>query len=219
MATKIKSSGIEFNRFLFFSYFRFLMSINRYPRTTTDVLSLRFNQDSSIDQWKHDLEEFFRFLFLGCFICATCDGIRIFNLEPFAQKSFLGNLKNEEFYTITFILFRCRTSDLCRNALSDKFDCICTCRSRDWFTIECWYGKDSFGFWRYIELFRFLVNVYDDERKTHVLELCFSLSVVSIRMSRTRWDYMKEILYLNEFLFLLQTYCCTCQQNSYILFS
>ena len=33
----------------------------------------------------------------------------------------------------------------------------------------------------------FLVNVYDDERKTHVLELCFSLSVVSIRMSRTRF--------------------------------
>lgn len=32
-----------------------------------------------------------------------------------------------------------------------------------------------------------LVNVYDDQRKTHVLELCFSLSVVSIRMSRTRY--------------------------------
>lgn len=32
-----------------------------------------------------------------------------------------------------------------------------------------------------------LVNVYDDEKKTHVLELCFSLSVVSIRMSRSRF--------------------------------
>jgi hypothetical protein len=30
------------------------------------------------------------------------------------------------------------------------------------------------------------VNVYDDERKTHVLELCFNSSVVSLRMSRTR---------------------------------
>jgi hypothetical protein len=67
------------------------MSNNRYTRTTTDVLSLRFNQDSSIEKnkkmrvWKIDD------LFLGCFICATCDGIRIFNVEPFAQKSFLGN--------------------------------------------------------------------------------------------------------------------------------
>jgi len=31
-----------------------------------------------------------------------------------------------------------------------------------------------------------LVNVYDDEKKNHVLELCFNLSVVSIRMSRTK---------------------------------
>jgi hypothetical protein len=30
------------------------------------------------------------------------------------------------------------------------------------------------------------VNVYDDERKMHVLELCFNSSVVSLRMSRTR---------------------------------
>ena len=37
-----------------------------------------------------------------------------------------------------------------------------------------------------------LVNVYDDERKTHVLELCFSLPVVSIRMSRTRFDYRES---------------------------
>lgn len=37
-----------------------------------------------------------------------------------------------------------------------------------------------------------LVNVYDDERKTHVLELCFSLPVVSIRMSRTRFDYQRS---------------------------
>lgn len=46
-----------------------------------------------------------------------------------------------------------------------------------------------------IELF--LVNVYDDERKTHVLELCFSLSVVSIRMSRSRFN--------NRSLFLLNS--------------
>ena len=40
-----------------------------------------------------------------------------------------------------------------------------------------------------------LVNVYDDERKIHVLELCFSLPVVSIRMSRTRFDsFIREIL-------------------------
>ena len=28
--------------------------------------------------------------FLGCFICATCDGVRIFNVEPLAQKCYLG---------------------------------------------------------------------------------------------------------------------------------
>ncbi len=66
------------------------MSINRYPRTTTDVLSLRFNQDSSMNQSKREILRRI-LLFIGCFICATCDGIRIFNLEPFAQKSFLGN--------------------------------------------------------------------------------------------------------------------------------
>jgi hypothetical protein len=32
-----------------------------------------------------------------------------------------------------------------------------------------------------------LVNVYDDQRKTHVLELCFNTSVASIRMSRTKF--------------------------------
>lgn len=31
-----------------------------------------------------------------------------------------------------------------------------------------------------------LVNVYDDQRKTHVLELSFTTSVASIRMSRTK---------------------------------
>ena len=46
-----------------------------------------------------------------------------------------------------------------------------------------------------------LVNVYDDERKTHVLELCFGLSVVSIRMSRTRFDYIMKILYKVKFCF------------------
>jgi hypothetical protein len=35
------------------------------------------------------------FFVLACFICATCDGIRIFNVEPFAQKSFLGIRKKE----------------------------------------------------------------------------------------------------------------------------
>lgn len=45
-------------------------------------------------------------------------------------------------------------------------------------------GKANAGFDSF-EIFS-LVNVYDDERKTHVLELCFSLPVVSIRMSRTR---------------------------------
>jgi hypothetical protein len=44
--------------------------------------------------------------------------------------------------------------------------------------------KDFYFYFIYLNI---LVNVYDDERKTHVLELCFSLSVVSIRMSRTRW--------------------------------
>jgi hypothetical protein len=67
------------------------MSNYRYTRTTTDVLSLRFNQDSSKIGFGRILCIFFR---IGCFICATCDGIRIFNVEPFAQKSFLGNRKN-----------------------------------------------------------------------------------------------------------------------------
>lgn len=89
---KLLSSGIElFNFSLFFPD----MSMNRYVRTTTDVLSLRFNQDSSR---KHSMIPFQRYktvvfsCFSACFICATCDGIRIFNVEPFAQKSFLGKI-------------------------------------------------------------------------------------------------------------------------------
>ncbi|CAF0809953.1 unnamed protein product [Adineta steineri] len=109
------------------------MSNNRYTRTTTDVLSLRFNQDSS------------------CFICATCDGIRIFNVEPFAQKSFLDVGR----VTYAEMLYR---TNLIAYVPADHVT-----------------GLPSN-----------VVNVYDDERKTHVLELCFSLSVVSIRMSRTR---------------------------------
>ncbi|UJR28331.1 hypothetical protein I4U23_009573 [Adineta vaga] len=109
------------------------MSNSRYTRTTTDVLSLRFNQDSS------------------CFICATCDGIRIFNVEPFAQKSFLDVGR----VTYAEMLYR---TNLIAYVPADHVT-----------------GLPSN-----------VVNVYDDERKTHVLELCFSLSVVSIRMSRTR---------------------------------
>jgi hypothetical protein len=33
-----------------------------------------------------------------------------------------------------------------------------------------------------------LVNVYDDQRKAHVLELCFNSSVASVRMSRTKFE-------------------------------
>lgn len=33
---------------------------------------------------------------LACFICATGDGIRIFNVEPFAQKSFLGKAERSK---------------------------------------------------------------------------------------------------------------------------
>ena len=29
-------------------------------------------------------------LVLDCFVCATSDGIRVFNVEPFAQKCYLG---------------------------------------------------------------------------------------------------------------------------------
>ena len=47
-----------------------------------------------------------------------------------------------------------------------------------------------------------LVNVYDDERKNHVLELCFSLSVVSIRMSRTRFDGLIKILLKFDLVFI-----------------
>jgi hypothetical protein len=44
-------------------------------------------------------------LFLGCFICATCDGIRIFNVEPFAQKSFLGNrTRRKEMVCLKFFI-------------------------------------------------------------------------------------------------------------------
>ena len=74
------------------------MSNNRYIRTTTDVLSLRFNQDSSKTQEETESacnNEVNRFD-LACFICATGDGIRIFNVEPFAQKSFLGRAKRSE---------------------------------------------------------------------------------------------------------------------------
>ncbi|CAF1574742.1 unnamed protein product [Rotaria magnacalcarata] len=109
------------------------MSVNRYSRTTTDVLSLRFNQDST------------------CFICATCDGIRIFNVEPFAQKSFLDVGRA----TYAEMLYR---TNLIAYVPADHVT-----------------GLSSN-----------VVNVYDDERKVHVLELCFSLPVVSIRMSRTR---------------------------------
>ena len=28
-------------------------------------------------------------IYLGCFVCATNDGIRVFNVEPFAQKCYL----------------------------------------------------------------------------------------------------------------------------------
>jgi len=35
-----------------------------------------------------------------------------------------------------------------------------------------------------------LVNVYDDQRKIHVLELSFNSSVISIRMSRTRFELL-----------------------------
>lgn len=85
----MKSNWFSF----FFSDFADLlrMSNNRHVRTTTtDVLSLRFNQDSSKDGF-FSSKRFSMTLFLACFICATCDGIRIFNIEPFAQKSFLGN--------------------------------------------------------------------------------------------------------------------------------
>jgi hypothetical protein len=41
-----------------------------------------------------------------------------------------------------------------------------------------------------------LVNVYDDQRKIHVLELSFNSSVISIRMSRTRFGVVSfNILY------------------------
>jgi len=106
---------------------------NHYSRTTTDVLSLRFNQDSS------------------CFICATSDGIRIFNVEPFAQKCYLDVGR----VTYAEMLYR---TNLIAYVPADHVT-----------------GLPSN-----------VVNVYDDERKTHVLELCFSLPIVAIRMSRTR---------------------------------
>jgi hypothetical protein len=50
-------------------------------------------------------------------------------------------------------------------------------------------GKRTNGFFCSVLVYvNILVNVYDDERKSHVLELCFNLSVVSIRMSRTRFE-------------------------------
>jgi hypothetical protein len=42
------------------------------------------------NQVKKNFNRFIYFSSLACFICATSDGIRIFNVEPFAQKSFLG---------------------------------------------------------------------------------------------------------------------------------
>jgi hypothetical protein len=51
-----------------------------------------------------------------------------------------------------------------------------------------------------IEIFFFLVNVYDDQRKIHVLELCFNTSVASIRMTRTRFERF-------FFIFCLKYFC------------
>ncbi|CAF0809353.1 unnamed protein product [Adineta ricciae] len=102
-------------------------------RKTADVLSLRFNQDSS------------------CFICTTRDGIRVFNVEPLAQKCYLevGHVIYAE------MLYR---TNLIAYVPADY----------------------STGFASNV------VNIYDNQLKTHVLELCFNASVMSIRMSRTR---------------------------------
>ena len=80
--------------------FRFFMSNNRHTRTTTDVLSLRFNQDSSMSGQAAQWQGIDSCAVSGCFICATCDGIRIFNVEPFTQKSFLGKRETNVVVTV-----------------------------------------------------------------------------------------------------------------------
>ncbi|CAF0926546.1 unnamed protein product [Adineta steineri] len=109
------------------------MSSNRNTRTKTDVLSLRFNQDSS------------------CFVCATSDGIRVFNVEPLALKCFLGVGRT----TYAEMLYR---TNLIAYVLAD-------------------YAPG---------LASNVVNIYDNQRKTHVLKLCFKTSIMSVRMSRTK---------------------------------
>ncbi|CAF0886386.1 unnamed protein product [Rotaria sp. Silwood1] len=109
------------------------MASNRYTNKITHVLSLRFNQDSS------------------CFICATYDGIHVFNVEPLAQKCYLDIGPT----TYAEMLYR---TNLIAYVRADHAT-----------------GLPSH-----------VVNIYDDQRKAHVLELSFQSSVTSIRISRAR---------------------------------
>ena len=126
-----------------FYFFRYLMSGNNYLYTSTEILSLRFNQDSSKKSSEREREMEFDdwVLPIGCFICATDDGIRVFNVEPFAQKCYLGNREKGSFvrWNRMIFAFRIGTCDLCRNALSNESNCLCSSRSCDWSSVQCWW--------------------------------------------------------------------------------
>ena len=141
--------------------FRSRMPADRYGRKASEVLSVRFNQDSSewtttfekSQRWTvHRIDQYYRFS-LSSTNTALVFSQAVSSVLP--PMVFVSTTSSHWLKSVTSVMicespllfsnrktavFRPRPCHLCRNAPSYQFDCLCSCGSCNGSTIERWQG-------------------------------------------------------------------------------